>query len=141
MSLTQTGWVPLGAALLGAVAGAGISWRALAWNAEKEWKRKKAQARLALQVEMYLNAQILSAAAKGTDGQARRLAPVLTERKFGVAFQAYFTEAMEGVAWGVVDLVIDAYGYAQVFFEGGLMHGVSGGGREKTRSQEYGKFL
>jgi hypothetical protein len=110
------------------VAGAGISWRALAWNAEKEWKRKKAQARLALQVEMYLNAQILSAAATGDDGQARRLAPVLTERKFGVAFQAYFTEAMEGVTWGAVDLVIDAYGYAQVFFEGGLMHGVSGGG-------------
>ena len=34
---------------------------------------------------------------------------------------------MEGVTWGAVDLVIDAYGYAQVFFEGGLMHGVSGG--------------
>lgn len=59
MSLTQSVWVPFGAALLGAVAGAGISWRALAWNAGKEWKRRQAQARRALLVEMLMNAQRL----------------------------------------------------------------------------------
>jgi hypothetical protein len=51
--------VPLVAAIIGALVGSFISWRALAWNTEREWKKRQAQARRALQVEMLMNAQRL----------------------------------------------------------------------------------
>jgi hypothetical protein len=54
---------PLASALGGAVVGAAISWRALAWNTKKEVQRRQARARRALQIEMYMNAQRLRTAA------------------------------------------------------------------------------
>lgn len=56
-------WVPFVAAILGAIVGAAISWWALAWSTENERKRKKAQARRALQIEMLMNAQRLKTGA------------------------------------------------------------------------------
>lgn len=48
--------VPFASAVIGAIAGAAVSWLALVRTTKNEWKRKQAQARRALQVEMLMNA-------------------------------------------------------------------------------------
>lgn len=130
MSLTQSVWVPFGAALLGAVAGAGISWRALAWNAGKEWQRRQAQGRRVLQTEMLMNVQqlhdaanvyrLLQSAAEVPRDIVRQIRGLLALKTFSVAFHGRFAEATEGVPWEDVDCILYAYRIAALVLDDNL---------------------
>ena len=57
-------------------------------------------------------------------------ANVLAGRDFSAAFRAYFTDAIEGVAWVDVSCVLEAYGVGEVLFEGSLVLDPIGRGEE-----------
>lgn len=132
--LMQAAWVPLVSALAGAVVGAGISWLALVWNAKNELKRMQAQARRALQIEMYMNAEMLKTIARAIKQRSAALAGsepflrgVLDGRKFNEAFRDHFTEAMDGVSWEAAGIIHDAYASGQATFAGTLINNMPPG--------------
>ena len=138
MSSVHMVWIPFGATLAGAVVGAAISWWALARNTKEGLRRKQAQARRALQIEMYNNALILKAAT-GTLS-AKRLNDVLAKHTFSLAFRAYFTEASEGVPWRDVRRVLAAYSLAQILLDGGPMRGLGGKAVKRQTTKGVNRF-
>lgn len=138
MSSVHMVWIPLASALVGAVAGAVIGAWAVFRNTKEEWRRKQAQARRALQIEMYNNALILKAAT-GTLS-AKRLNDVLAKHTFSLAFRAYFTEASEGVSWRDVRHVLAAYSLAQILLDGGPIRGLRGESVKRQATKSVGRF-
>lgn len=152
VALAHSVWIPLAVAFFGAAGGGLISAWAIFRNGSKEWQRKqaetrealqqkRAQARRALQVEMLLNAQRLrtatiivarsaskaSGAPQETPGKLQNL---LAGRDFSGAFRAYFIDAAEGVAWKDANCVLEAYSIGEVLFEGSLVLDPIGSGEE-----------
>ena len=101
-------------------------------NTKNEWQRKQAQARRALHIEMYMNAEMLRAVAEARAGSSGIqkdtgdfLQGVLGGREFREAFRSYFTEATESASWEDMAVVLGAYGTGQVTFEGTLLRKAS----------------
>ncbi|MHB8253869.1 MAG: hypothetical protein ACYDEV_09260 [Acidiferrobacter sp.] len=121
-------WIPLASALVGAVIGAWAVFR----NTKREWRRKQAQARRALQIEMYMNARMLRVVANKPDTVKDCLVDMLTERDFSEVFRAHFTEAMGGVAWTDVSCLLRAYEVAGAAFTGKLVRAASEEAQKKV---------
>lgn len=139
-SLGYAVWVPLVAALLGAMVGAGISWLALAWSTKKEWKRRQAQARRALQIEMFDNARTCKATANAKNAGGTFLNKMLAARTLNLAFRVHFTEATEGVSWGDIRLLLDAYGVVELLFKGDVIREFSRNELENSAVKSGKKF-
>ena len=120
-SLGYAVWVPLVAAIIGALVGGFISWRALAWNTEREWKKRKAQARRALQVEMYANALRLRGAAQAIQqNRSTDLPDFLQGRRYDEAYRMHFTDAVSDAKWDDIEQIVHAYAYAETIIDGPL---------------------
>ena len=152
VALAHSVWIPLAVAFFGAAGGGLISAWAIFRNGSKEWQRKqaearealqqkKAQARRALQIEMLMNAQrlriativVARSASKVSEAPQEtpwKLRNLLAGRDFDATFGAYFIDAAEGIAWKDASCVLEAYSIGEVLFEGSLVLDPIGRGEE-----------